>query len=75
VEENEAAPRDVLDVAHGDAAVAELIVSDLDVVDHKLHAFERPRGRIGESLAKAIEQPEPGGVSCTNRSSSLTTWS
>jgi len=50
-EEDEPAPREVLDVTHVDTAIAQLIVSDLDVVDDELHAPERPGHGIDKSLA------------------------
>jgi hypothetical protein len=36
------APRKVLDSAHLDAAITQLTVSDLDVVDDELQSLERP---------------------------------
>src|SRR5262249_39516898 len=55
-EEDERAPREVLDVAYVDTAIAQLIVGDLDVVDDELH--DPGTVSIGP-LPTAMEQPKP----------------
>ena len=49
-----------------------MIVRGVDVAHHELHALDRSRLGVGEASPTAIEQPDPGGVSCTKRSCSLT---
>ena len=47
----------------------------LDVGHDELQAADRPGSVSMMPVPIAIEQPEPGGVSCTKRMSSLTRWS
>jgi hypothetical protein len=47
----------------------------MDVRDHQLQALDRARRASTMPVPSAIEQADPGGVSWTNRSSSVTVWS
>ena len=65
-----------MDLAHLRTPLDELRMCRLDVWDDHLQALDRARRRIDVSPGPIeIEQADPGGVSCTNRSFSLTVWS
>ena len=74
-EEDEGAPREDLDLARVDAAAHEFGLGDLDVVDDELEAGDRTGADSVRPVPIEIEHAEPGGVSCTNRRSSVTSWS
>ena len=73
-EEDERAPGELLDLAHLDPRPAAL-AGGVGVLDHQLQALRPSPGAASVTLPIAIEQAEPGGVSCTKRISSLTVWS
>jgi hypothetical protein len=74
-EEHEPAPGEVLDLADLDPARRGAGAGGLDVGDDQLQAGPPTPAGVGEPGPRAIEQAEPGGVSWTKRSSSLTLWS
>jgi hypothetical protein len=66
----------VEDLADRGAALDELSASGLDVVRDEQQSPLRSRGVIVVTpVPKLIEAPDPGGVSCTMRKSSLATMS
>jgi hypothetical protein len=67
----------VLDLADDDAPLGQLGAGGLDVGDDELQASTDPGGVSTIPVAMAIEQADPGGVSCTMWTSSLTrvSWS
>ncbi len=74
-EEDEPAPRVFPDFADLYAPLNELGTRRVDLGHDELQALHRSRGFVEIPFPYAIEQADPGGVSCTNRSSSLTRWS
>ncbi len=75
-EEDEAAPGEVLHLAHLDPASRQLRVRGLDVRRRPAAVPATEPGSVSMTpLPIAIEQSDPGGVSCTKRISSLTVWS
>ena len=65
-------PRELLDLAGLDAAVEQVGTRGLGVGDDELEALNGARLVSRIPVPIAIEQPEPGGVGCTKRISSLT---
>jgi hypothetical protein len=59
--------------AYLDAVGEELVAGRVYVVHRQDHAVDRTRLSGGDPLM--IEHAEPGGVSCTTRKPSPTTWS
>ena len=78
-EEDEGAPRKLLDLADLDTPLDKLRTRGMDVRHNHLHALDRAwRWRRSTSpVPIAMEQADPGGVSCTKRIVSLTvkSWS
>ena len=62
-------------LAHLDPALGQLLAGGVGVGDDHLHAMLRARRHVGDPDPITTEQADPGGVSCTNRSSRLTRWS
>ena len=74
-EEHEPAPRELLDLAGFDAVLDEVGTRRVGVGDDELQALHEPGTVSMIPVPMAIEQADPGGVSCTKRISSLTLWS
>ena len=71
-------PRLLVDAFARDVARTEVGERGVRVVDHHLDDnWDDPSGIISRPRPKQIEQAEPGGVTCTKRSSGLTvvSWS
>ena len=69
-----------LNLAHVHAPLDQLGTRSRQVGDDELQVLEEPAGIStlpvdGRTVPMAIEQAEPGGVSCTRRSSALITVS
>ncbi len=76
-EEDEAAPGELVDPDRVDAEVLQVGEGLVGVRTTTWTDFSDPGGTSGDMIPSpnAIEQAEPGGVACTNRTSSETRWS
>ena len=74
-EPHEPAPRLVVDTICGDATPGEIGQGVVGGGDHRLDGLQRTGLHLREAATEAIEQADPGGVTCTKRTSSLTVWS
>ena len=71
-EGDERSPGLHVDVAGLHAVRDEFPPRGLDVGDHDLHPFCEPGGISVTPVPITTEHADPGGVSCTNRSASVT---